>query len=173
MGWMACQGRPLRDEADTRRDQSDSQPARGRDLFMKEELSDQGQQNVSQRCRWEYVGEIGPGKVQFDAIGARTAPVASMTVTDLTVTGFVPTFVTLHSLPAPTDPSPVARMVAFAVPPRIIPARIVHTHTLRDIDILLVVRVVSQEPPEQDAFDPFTSAAPKLGWRLRGIQSHG
>jgi hypothetical protein len=42
-------------------------------------------------------GEICPGKVQFDEVGLCTAPRASMTVTDLTVTGLAPMFATLHS----------------------------------------------------------------------------
>src|SRR5262245_9876057 len=74
-------------------------------------------------------GEIGPGKEQFDDIGSCTAPLASIMVTDLTVTGLVPMFATLHSPPTPTDPNPLERIAALAVPPRIIPARAVHTHT--------------------------------------------
>src|SRR5262249_17083526 len=52
-------------------------------------------------------GEIWPGKVQFDDVGLCTFPRASMTVTDLTVTGFVPTLATLHSALLSADPIPV------------------------------------------------------------------
>src|SRR5262249_41567722 len=50
-----------------------------------------------------------------------------MTVTDLTVTGFVPMFATLHSALFNADPIPVEITAAFAVLPRMIPARTVHT----------------------------------------------
>src|SRR5262249_61871384 len=50
-----------------------------------------------------------------------------MTVTDLTVTGFVPMFATLHSALFNADPIPVEITAAFAVLPRMITARTVHT----------------------------------------------
>src|SRR5262249_15385168 len=69
-----------------------------------------------------------------------------MTVTDLTVTGFVPMLATLHCPVAlPRNPIPVEMMAGFAVVnPKIIPARAVHTS--RDIGLLLVVMVLPVDP---------------------------
>src|SRR5262245_50389946 len=82
-------------------------------------------------------GKICPGKVQSCCKSGCTTPRASMTVTDLTVTGFVPMFVTLHSPWSGVKTIPVDIMVACAVDARIIPVRAVHT--LRDIGLLLLV----------------------------------
>src|SRR6516162_5880032 len=101
-------------------------------------------------------GKIGPGNVQFELPGTTPLPLPSMMVTDLTVTGLVPTFATLHS--PPPSPSPVEITAAWAVPPRIIPARAVHT--LRDIGLLLI-RVVSQEPPRARYLRPLHLGRPE------------
>src|SRR5262245_54113326 len=132
--------------------------------------------SITHRMRWpkpasaptemlqSSCGEICPGKVQFDDVGLCTFPRASITVTDLTVTGFVPMFATSHSALLSASPIPVARMAAFAVPPRIIPARTVHT--LRDIGIPSSSRFMSQEP--------LSSNIPQgLGWQLHCLRSHG
>src|SRR5262245_3728573 len=106
--------------------------------------------SITHRMRWpkpaaaltemlqSSCGEICPGKLQFEDVALCTAPRASMTVTDLTVTGFVPMFATLHSASLSADPIPVEMTAALAVPLRIIPTRTVHT--LRDM-IFLLVRV--------------------------------
>src|SRR5262249_10150348 len=114
-------------------------------------------------------GEIGPGNMQFVDVGLCTAPEASMMVTDLTVTGFVPMFITSHSTESGAYNVPVEMMAACAVPLRIIPARTVHT--LRDMGLLLVKVLCRRRHSEYDASDPFPSAAPKLGWQLRGASS--
>src|SRR5215510_7463312 len=121
--------------------------------------------SITHRMRWpkpalapteilqSSCGAICPGKVQFDDVGLCTAPRASMTVTDLTVTGFVPMFATLHSASLSADPIPVEITAALAVPLRIIPARTVHT--LRDIGLLLVkVHVAGPSPSNRPRCQP-------------------
>src|SRR5262249_24120614 len=74
-----------------------------------------------------------------------------MTVTDLTVTGFVPMFVTLHSAWSGAKAIPVDIMVACAVDARMMPA--MAGHTLRDIGLLLLVMVhVAGAPPEDASY---------------------
>src|SRR5262245_43441855 len=95
-------------------------------------------------------GKICPGKVQSCCKSGCTTPRASMTATDLTVTGFVPMLVTLHSAWSGVKTIPVDMMVACAVDARIMLARAVHT--LRDIGLLLLVMgSCRQEPPPEDA----------------------
>src|SRR5262245_15387728 len=103
-------------------------------------------------------GKICPGKVQSCCESGCTTPRASMTVTDLTVTGFVPMLVTLHSAWSGVKTIPVDIMVACAVDARIIPARAVHT--LRDIGLLLLVMGSCRRTPSR-------------GYRLQCIRSHG
>src|SRR5215470_7545501 len=84
-------------------------------------------------------GRICPGKLQSCCRSGCTTPWASLTVTDLTVTGFVPMFVTLHSAWSGVKTIPVDIIAACAVDARLIPARA--AHTLRDIGSLLLVMV--------------------------------
>ncbi len=57
-----CDRRAGRYKAHASGDQGNAEPARGRDFFMKTEVTDQSDQYIRERCGWQYVSEISPRK---------------------------------------------------------------------------------------------------------------
>lgn len=56
------EGRPCGDDTDARGDKGNAQPAGERNLFMKDVVGNEGNQDITERCCREDICEIGPGE---------------------------------------------------------------------------------------------------------------